>query len=282
MDYAAYFGRSPTGPNIYIATGDSGQGLTNAVAAGLVIKDMILGQDSPFAAAHDPQRTAVSALREFVSENLTAVTNLAEKMTSGDTGSVEEIEPGEGAVVRQGLSKVAVYRSESGQLHVRSATCTHAGCVVHWNSLKNVGTAPATARISLRTEPQSTGPRSNRSQRLHTRASEAAVPSLATLAAYRKKGAEEKCRGRRRLDLRGAMTPGGHKLDTASVAAAASSGMAIIRALAATSALVSIGCLAIVAAAAGKPMLKMRQQETSRSASPRRAPRNCLPCSPAS
>jgi hypothetical protein len=44
----------------------------------------------------------VSAIREFVSENLTAVTNLAEKMTSGDTGSVEEIKPGEGAVVRQG------------------------------------------------------------------------------------------------------------------------------------------------------------------------------------
>jgi len=61
-----------------------------------------IGQDSPFAAAHDPQRTSVSAIREFVSENLTAVTNLAEKMTSGDTGSVEEIKPGEGAVVRQG------------------------------------------------------------------------------------------------------------------------------------------------------------------------------------
>ena len=77
-----------------------------------------------------------------MSENLTAVTNLAEKMTSGDTCPVEEIEPGEGAVVRQGLSKVAVYRSESGQLHVRSATCTHAGCVVHWNSFEKCWDCP--------------------------------------------------------------------------------------------------------------------------------------------
>jgi glycine/D-amino acid oxidase-like deaminating enzyme/nitrite reductase/ring-hydroxylating ferredoxin subunit len=142
VDYAAYFGRSPTGPNIYIATGDSGQGLTNSVAAGLVIKDMVLGQHSAFAAAHDPQRSAVSALREFVSENLTAVTNLAEKMTSGDAGSVEEIKPGEGAVVRQGLSKVAAYRNESGQLQLRSATCTHAGCVVHWNTFEKCWDCP--------------------------------------------------------------------------------------------------------------------------------------------
>jgi Rieske Fe-S protein len=142
VDYAAYFGRSPTGPNIYIATGDSGQGLTNAVAAGLVIKAMVLGQDSPFAAAHDPQRTSVSAIRNFVSENLTAVANLAEKVTSGDTGSVEEIKPGEGAVVRQRLSKVAAYRSETGQLHLRSSTCTHAGCVVHWNSFEKCWDCP--------------------------------------------------------------------------------------------------------------------------------------------
>ena len=37
VDYAALIGRSPTGRNIYMATGDSGQGLTNAVAASLII-----------------------------------------------------------------------------------------------------------------------------------------------------------------------------------------------------------------------------------------------------
>jgi Rieske Fe-S protein len=41
-----------------------------------------------------------------------------------------------------GLSKVAAYRSESGQLHVRSATCTHAGCVVHWNSFEKCWDCP--------------------------------------------------------------------------------------------------------------------------------------------
>jgi glycine/D-amino acid oxidase-like deaminating enzyme/nitrite reductase/ring-hydroxylating ferredoxin subunit len=141
-DYAAFIGPSPTSANIYMATGDSGQGLTNGVAAGLIITALVLGRDSPFAQAHDPQRRSVSAVKEFVSENLTAVTGLAEKLTGGDVGSVEEIRPGEGAIMRHGLSKIAVYRDESGQLHRRSATCTHAGCVVHWNPFEKCWDCP--------------------------------------------------------------------------------------------------------------------------------------------
>jgi Rieske Fe-S protein len=35
--------------------------------------------------------------------------------------------------LRKGISKIAVYRDEQGQLHERSAVCTHLGCVVQWN-----------------------------------------------------------------------------------------------------------------------------------------------------
>jgi len=41
---------------------------------------------------------------------------------------------GEGAVLRRGLHKIAVYRDEQGALHQRSATCTHLGCIVRWNA----------------------------------------------------------------------------------------------------------------------------------------------------
>jgi len=43
------------------------------------------------------------------------------------------VAPGEGAVIRRGLTKVAVYRDEQGALHERSAVCTHLGCIVAWN-----------------------------------------------------------------------------------------------------------------------------------------------------
>ena len=49
---------------------------------------------------------------------------------------VGEIKRGEGAIVRQGASKTAVYRDEKGRLHARSAVCTHSGCLLHWNSFE--------------------------------------------------------------------------------------------------------------------------------------------------
>jgi Rieske Fe-S protein len=51
----------------------------------------------------------------------------------GDARSVGEIAPGTGAVVGWGPRKVAAYRDENGALTVCSATCTHLGCVVHFN-----------------------------------------------------------------------------------------------------------------------------------------------------
>jgi glycine/D-amino acid oxidase-like deaminating enzyme/nitrite reductase/ring-hydroxylating ferredoxin subunit len=142
VDYTAFIGPSSTGKNIYIATGDSGQGLTNGVAASLIISALALGRKSPFAEAHDPRRASVGAIKDFVSENVTAVTSLAEKLTAGDVRSVDEIKPGEGAIVRRGLGKIAAYRDENGALLLHSATCTHAGCVVHWNPFEKCWDCP--------------------------------------------------------------------------------------------------------------------------------------------
>jgi Rieske Fe-S protein len=49
---------------------------------------------------------------------------------------------GEGAILRSGLTKVAVYRDESATAHVRSAICPHLGCVVQWNSLEKTWDCP--------------------------------------------------------------------------------------------------------------------------------------------
>lgn len=125
-----------------MATGDSGQGLTNGVAASLITSALALGRESPFAAAHDPQRPSLGAIKELVSENVTAVTNLAEKLAGGDVGSLDEIKLGEGAIVRKGLGKIAAYRDEGGALYLRSGTCTHAGCVVHWNPFEKCWDCP--------------------------------------------------------------------------------------------------------------------------------------------
>ena len=45
-------------------------------------------------------------------------------------------------MIREGLRKVAVFRDESGELHKRSAICTHLGCIVGWNKAASTFDCP--------------------------------------------------------------------------------------------------------------------------------------------
>jgi glycine/D-amino acid oxidase-like deaminating enzyme/nitrite reductase/ring-hydroxylating ferredoxin subunit len=145
IDFMPFSGRNPGNRNIYIHTGDSGQGMTNGVAGSLTIAALILGEDSPFAELFNPGRksgTAGASISEFVQGQVGAVKNLAEHLGPGELSSVDELKPGEGGIVRRGLHKVAAYRDESGILIERSASCTHLGCIVHWNSFERCWDCP--------------------------------------------------------------------------------------------------------------------------------------------
>lgn len=48
----------------------------------------------------------------------------------------------EGAIIRRGMSKLAVYRDEHGTLHERSDVCPYLGCIVSWNSLEKTWDCP--------------------------------------------------------------------------------------------------------------------------------------------
>src|SRR4029078_4043803 len=63
-------------------------------------------------------------------------------VTGGDVDSVREIKNGEGAILRDVMSKIVVYRDEHGELHKRSAVCTHMGCIVRFNSLEKTWDCP--------------------------------------------------------------------------------------------------------------------------------------------
>ncbi|OAP39959.1 2Fe-2S ferredoxin [Sinorhizobium glycinis] len=142
VDHLAYIGRNPGNENIFIVTGDSGEGLSNGVAGSLILRDLVLGRDNAWAGAYQPNRISISAAGEYISENLTMPANLAEHLTGGEMSSVDELKPGEGGLVRRGTAKLAAYRDDGGELHLRSATCTHAGCVVHWNGFERCWDCP--------------------------------------------------------------------------------------------------------------------------------------------
>jgi glycine/D-amino acid oxidase-like deaminating enzyme/nitrite reductase/ring-hydroxylating ferredoxin subunit len=144
VDYMPYSGRNPGNDNIYVHTGDSGQGMTNGVAGALNIAALLFEQKARFADVLDPSRKprAGTSLADFVSGQAEAVKNLGGYLTGGEIGSADELQPGQGAIIRRGIAKIAAYRDEDGTLVERSATCTHAGCIVHWNPLEKCWDCP--------------------------------------------------------------------------------------------------------------------------------------------
>lgn len=142
VDYAAYIGRNPGNQHVFVVTGDSGEGLSNGVAGSLILRDLVLGRENPWASAYEPNRISIKAAGEYVSENVTMPANLAEHVTGGELSSVDELKPDRGALIRRGARKLAAYRDERGELHQRSASCTHAGCVVHWNAFEKCWDCP--------------------------------------------------------------------------------------------------------------------------------------------
>jgi glycine/D-amino acid oxidase-like deaminating enzyme/nitrite reductase/ring-hydroxylating ferredoxin subunit len=142
IDYAGFIGRDPSSKYIYVATGDSGQGLTHGVMGAMLNTSLILEGKSSWAEVYAPGRTPIRAAKNFVTENITALKNLAEYLAPGEVASVNALKPGDGGIVRQGLKKIAAYRDRDGGLHLRSAACTHLGCHLHWNSFETCWDCP--------------------------------------------------------------------------------------------------------------------------------------------
>lgn len=143
VDGLAFIGRNPLdSPNVYIATGDSGQGMTHGTIAGVLLTDLILKRENAWAKLYDPSRITFGALKEFARENLNVAAQYAEYVMPPDASSVEEIKPGAGAVVMCEGKRVAAFRDDDGVVHKRSAVCTHLGCIVNWNSLEKTWDCP--------------------------------------------------------------------------------------------------------------------------------------------
>lgn len=134
VDGVAFIGADPGGKEgVYVATGDSGMGMTHGTIAGVLLTDLIQGRENPWAALYEPSRVTLRAAAEFTRENLNVAGRYAEWLKGGDVDSVEAIAPGTGAILRRGMHLVAAYRDRQGQIHERSAVCTHLGCIVSWN-----------------------------------------------------------------------------------------------------------------------------------------------------
>jgi Rieske Fe-S protein len=147
-DNLAYIGRTD-GPakgqdrgGVYVATGDSGNGMTHGTIAGLLLADLIMGRANPWAKLYDPTRTSLRAIGTLLVEGAKSTAPYTDWLKSGDVKSANDIAPGSGALVRQGVHLLAVYRDPAGFCHARSAKCTHLGGVVQWNPAESSWDCP--------------------------------------------------------------------------------------------------------------------------------------------
>lgn len=143
VDGLGFIGRNPgDSDNVYIATGDSGHGMTHGTLAGMIITDQIQGRPNPWENLYDPARKNSKSIGEFLKENLNVAAQFKEFVTPGEVEDPSEVLPGTGRIMRKGLGKVAVYCDQNGVRHQCSATCTHLGCVVHWNEVESSWDCP--------------------------------------------------------------------------------------------------------------------------------------------
>jgi glycine/D-amino acid oxidase-like deaminating enzyme/nitrite reductase/ring-hydroxylating ferredoxin subunit len=143
IDGLGFIGRNPgDDDNVYICTGDSGMGMTHGTIAGMLITDLILGKENPWAKLYDPSRKPIGAAGEFAKENLNVAAQYASWVTPGEVKDANEIPSGCGAVMWDGMKKVACYRDGSGRLHKMTAVCPHLQCIVDWNDAAKTWDCP--------------------------------------------------------------------------------------------------------------------------------------------
>lgn len=121
-----------------------GTGSQIGTLAGIMISDAILGRPNPWAALFDPGRKALtSGTWQYLKENIDYPYYMIRGRFAGaETRSLREIKRGEGQVIERNGAKVAAYREESGKVMLRSAACTHMGCVVGWNQAERTWDFP--------------------------------------------------------------------------------------------------------------------------------------------
>jgi glycine/D-amino acid oxidase-like deaminating enzyme/nitrite reductase/ring-hydroxylating ferredoxin subunit len=143
VDTVAFIGRMPLSEgNVFVVTGDSGQGMTHGTIAGILLTDLLQGRQNEWANIYNPSRLRSISTVDFLNESLTVTAHYTDWLTGGEVSSTEEIERDEGCIVRRGLTKIAAYRDDQGVLHERQAICTHLGCVISWNSTEQSWDCP--------------------------------------------------------------------------------------------------------------------------------------------
>jgi glycine/D-amino acid oxidase-like deaminating enzyme/nitrite reductase/ring-hydroxylating ferredoxin subunit len=145
LDQVPYIGRlRRRSPHLYVATGFNGWGMTGGTLAGMILSDLVLGNDNPWAQLYDAKRLKVrGAASMLVKENAKVARHwVGDRLARTDAPTIDAVAPGEGAIVSMHGERIAVYRDEANTLHTLSPVCTHLACYLSWNRAEKTWDCP--------------------------------------------------------------------------------------------------------------------------------------------
>lgn len=143
-DKLPYIGPQAEGSKVYVATGFATDGLTYGTLAAMLISDHIAGKDNPYFEMYKAARfTPAKSAKEFLKENVNVAAQFIKDLPfSGEEKELRLLRNGEGRIIEKDGQKVAASKSESGEVHLHSAFCTHMSCVIHWNNAEKTWDCP--------------------------------------------------------------------------------------------------------------------------------------------
>lgn len=143
VDGLAYLGHNPMDRNnIYVITGDSGNGMTHGTIGAMLITDQILGRKNPWEKLYNPSRISLRATGKFFRENSNVAAQYGDWLVARPKPDLKELPPNEGLVYRDGVSLIAVYKDAEGNLEYLSPSCPHLAGVVAWNRVEKSWDCP--------------------------------------------------------------------------------------------------------------------------------------------
>jgi len=143
-DGLPYIGKNNKG-NEYIATGYSGDGLTNGTIAGYIISQEIMGfKEKLWNGIFDSQRfNIIASASKFIKENADVAKHyVMDRFSTKNKDVLGMLNEGEGAVIEENNEKIAVSVDDHGNFNYVKANCTHLNCIVAWNTIEKSWDCP--------------------------------------------------------------------------------------------------------------------------------------------
>lgn len=143
VDGLAFLGRNPMDDdNVYVITGDSGNGMTHSTIGAILVTDQIMMRKNPWEDLYNPSRISFRSASHFLKENANVVAQYTEWVEAKASPDFDSLRLKEGLVYRHGLKILAAYKNEIGEIKFISAACPHLGGVVHWNNAEKSWDCP--------------------------------------------------------------------------------------------------------------------------------------------